>query len=162
MAGCRPGPLSEGHPCHALPTRPMAPRAPHTAGHPCPLPNPAPHGTLAYHGRQARCPGYPLSDTHHSQPRSQPVNRAPAPLQTGSSLHSHQQQNDFHFVNLTNPANSTLKLTPGTLGRESLLPPITPRTMHSPFTPNTHRPAGLTHTHVPYALLNSTHQHTHR
>ena len=23
------------------------------------------------------------SDTHHSQPRSQPVNRAPAPLQTG-------------------------------------------------------------------------------
>ena len=44
---------------------------------------PAPHGPLAYHGRQARCPGYPLSDTHRSQPRSQPVNRAPAPLQTG-------------------------------------------------------------------------------
>ena len=31
----------------------------------------------------ARCPGYPLSDTHRSQPRSQPVNRAPAPLQMG-------------------------------------------------------------------------------
>ena len=42
-----------------------------------------PHGPLAYHGRRARCPGYPLSDTHLSQPRSQPVNRAPAPLQTG-------------------------------------------------------------------------------
>ena len=44
---------------------------------------PAPNGPLAYRGRLARCPGYPLSDTHHSQPRSQPVNRAPAPLQTG-------------------------------------------------------------------------------
>ena len=44
---------------------------------------PAPHGPLAYRGRLARCTGYPLSDTHRSQPRSQPVNRAPAPLQTG-------------------------------------------------------------------------------
>ena len=44
---------------------------------------PAPLGPLAYRGRLARCPGYPLSDTHRSQPRSQPVNRTPAPLQTG-------------------------------------------------------------------------------
>ncbi len=44
---------------------------------------PAPLGPLAYRGRLAWCPGYPLSDTHRSQPRSQPVNRAPAPLQTG-------------------------------------------------------------------------------
>ena len=44
---------------------------------------PAPTGPLAYRGRLARCPGYPLSDTHRSPPRSQPVNRAPAPLQTG-------------------------------------------------------------------------------
>ena len=44
---------------------------------------PASTGPLAYRGRLARCPGYPLSDTHHSQPRSQPVNRAPAPLQMG-------------------------------------------------------------------------------
>ncbi len=44
---------------------------------------PAPTGPLAYRGRLARCPGYPLSDTHLSQPRSQPVNRAPAPLKTG-------------------------------------------------------------------------------
>ena len=67
VAGWRPGPLSEGHPSHALPTRPTALRAPHTAGHPWPLPIPAPHGPLAYHGRQARCPGYPHSDTHRSQ-----------------------------------------------------------------------------------------------
>ena len=44
---------------------------------------PAPLGPLAYHGRLVRCPGCPLSDTHRSQPRSQPVNRTPAPLQTG-------------------------------------------------------------------------------
>ena len=39
---------------------------PASAGHPCPLPIPAPHGPLAYHGRLARCPGCPLSDTHRS------------------------------------------------------------------------------------------------
>ena len=44
---------------------------------------PAPLGPLAYRGRLARCPGCPLSDTHRSQPRSQPVNRTPAPLQMG-------------------------------------------------------------------------------
>ncbi len=68
---------------HALPTRPMAPRAPHQRVTRAHYTIPAPHGPLAYHGRLARCPGYPLSDTHLSQPRSQPVNRAPAPLQMG-------------------------------------------------------------------------------
>ena len=42
-----PGPFPRVTRAHALPTRPMAPRAPHTAGHPCPLPIPAPHGPLA-------------------------------------------------------------------------------------------------------------------
>ena len=64
---------------------------------------PAPHGPLAYCGRLARCPGYPLSDTHHSQPRSQPITGLLHPSKRVSSLHSHQQQNDLHFVNLTNP-----------------------------------------------------------
>ena len=75
-----PGPLPWVPAPNALPTWPMAPRAPQHAGHPCPLRYPSPHWTL---GRLERCPGYPLSDTHRSQPRSQPVNRAPAPLQTG-------------------------------------------------------------------------------
>ena len=58
------------------------------------------------------------------------------PSKRVSSLHSHQQQNDLHFVNLTNPL-TRITLTPGSLGRESLLPPITHRTMHSTFTPYT-------------------------
>ena len=61
-----PGPFLRVTRAHALPTRPMAPRAPHqrvTRDH---YAIPAPHGPLAYHGRQARCPGYPLSDTHRS------------------------------------------------------------------------------------------------
>ncbi len=53
---------------------------PASAGHPCPLHYPGPPWAL---GLPARCPGYPLSDTHRSQPRSQPVNSAPAPLQAG-------------------------------------------------------------------------------
>ena len=43
----------------------------------------APLGPSAYRGRLVRCPGCPLSDTHRSQPRSQPVTRTPAPLQRG-------------------------------------------------------------------------------
>ena len=77
----RPGPRISGSP---VPT--TYPGAPWALG----LPRPT-------------SPVHPLSDTHLSQPRSQPVNRAPAPLQMGSSLLPHQQQNDFHFVNLTIP-----------------------------------------------------------
>ena len=58
------------------------------------------------------------------------------PSKRVSSLLTHQQQNDFHFVNLTNPLTH-ITLTPGSLGRESLLPPITHRTMHSTITPFT-------------------------
>ena len=58
----------------------------------------------------------------------------------------HQQQNDLLLVNLTNPLTN-IKLTPGSLGWESLLPPIIHRTMHSTFTPYTLRPAG------PYSLI---------
>ena len=95
---------------------------------------PAPLGPLADRGRLARCPGYPLSDTHRSQPRSQPSTGLLHPSKWVSSLHSHQQQNDLHVVNLTNTLTH-ITLTPGSLGRESLLPPITHRTMHSPITP---------------------------
>ena len=66
-----------------LPPWHTAPRAPHQRVTRAHYAIPAPHGPLAYHGRLAWCPGYPLSYTHRSQPRSQPVNRAPAPLQAG-------------------------------------------------------------------------------
>ena len=69
---------------------------------------PAPLGPLAYRGRLVRCPGCPLSDTHRSQPCSQPINRTPAPSKRVSGLHSHQQQNDLHFVNLANPLTNLL------------------------------------------------------
>ena len=75
-----PGPFPRVTRALALPTWPMAPRAPHqrvTCAH---YAIPARDGPLAYRVRLARCPGYPLSETHHSQPCSQPVNRAPAPL----------------------------------------------------------------------------------
>ena len=78
-----PGPFPRITRAHALPTRPMALRAPHQRVTRAHYAIPAPHGPLAYNGRQARCPGSPLSDTHLLQPRSQPVNRAPAPLQIG-------------------------------------------------------------------------------
>ena len=71
-----PGPFPRVTRALALPTRPMAPRAPHQRVTRVRYAIPAPHGPLAYRGRLARCPGYPLSDTHLSQPRSQPVNRA--------------------------------------------------------------------------------------
>ena len=58
------------------------------------------------------------------------------PSERVSSLHSHQQQNDLHVVNLTNLLTH-ITLTPGSLGWESLLPPITHRTMHSTFAPYT-------------------------
>ena len=84
VAGWRHGPLSPGARAHD--TAHMANGAPGPAS--CGPTRahysiPAPTGPLAYRGRLARCLGYPLSDTHRSQPRSQPVNRAPAPLQMG-------------------------------------------------------------------------------
>ena len=76
----RPGPriMRVTHAHYAIPAPPLGPwptaaKAVPTARFPLPESD----------SRLARCPGYPLSDTHRSQPRSQPVNRAPAPLQTG-------------------------------------------------------------------------------
>ena len=78
------------------------------------------------------------------------------PSKRVSSLHSHQQQNDFHFVNLINPLTH-LTLTPGSLGRESLLPPITHRTMHSTIAPNTQTrwPHSLNMFHTTHQLFNT-------
>ena len=51
---------------NTLPPWHTAPRAPHQRVTRAHYTIPAPHGPLAYRGRLARCPGYPLSDTHHS------------------------------------------------------------------------------------------------
>ena len=95
---------------------------------------PAPHGPLAYRGRLARCPHSAILTVRSHAPN--PSTGLLHPSKRVSSLRSHQQQNDFHFVNLTNPLTH-ISLTPGSLGRESLLPPITHRTMHSTFAPFT-------------------------
>ena len=108
---------------------------PASAGHPCPLHYPGPpHGPLAYHGRLARCTHSAILTVRSHAPY--PSTGLLHPSNWVSSLPPHQQQNDFHFVNLTNPLTH-IKLTLGSLGRESLLPPITHRTMHSTFAPNT-------------------------
>ena len=52
-----PGPFPRVTRAHALPTRPMAPRAPHQRVTRAHYAIPAPHGPLAYRGRLARCPG---------------------------------------------------------------------------------------------------------
>ena len=59
----------------------------------------------------------------------------------------HHRQNDLLFVNLTNPLTN-IKLTPGSLGWESLLPPL----IHSPHAFHIHS----THTlgpAVPHSLI---------
>ena len=84
MAGWRHGPLFPGCPCQR-----HCPRGHWRYGsrfkraHPCPLRYPGPSWALGLPRPTSPVPGCPLSDTHRSQPRSQPVNRTPAPLQTG-------------------------------------------------------------------------------
>ena len=117
-----------------LPPWHTAPRAPHQRVNRSHYAIPAPHGPLAYCGRLARCTHSAILTVRSHAPS--PSTGLLHPSKMGSSLHSHQQQNDFHFVNLTNPLTHLIP-TPWSLGRESLLPPITHRTMHSTFTPFT-------------------------
>jgi len=81
-------------------------------------------GPLAYSGRLPQCPGCPLLGTQLPKPRSQPVNFTLAPLQMGivPSLNINNKTTIL-FVNLSNPLTN-IKLTPGSLGWESLLPPL--------------------------------------
>ena len=59
VAGWRPGPLPWVPAPNALPTRPMAPRAPHHAGHPCPLRYPGPPWALSLPRPTSPVPGVP-------------------------------------------------------------------------------------------------------
>ena len=141
--------------CPRGPWRP----GPASAGHPCPLRYPGPPWALGLPRPTSPVPGVPTkqNSTSHSHTPS-PSTGLLHPSEWVSSLHSPQQQNDLHFVNLTNPLTH-FTLTPGSLGRESLLPPITHRTMHSPITP-------FTQTRWPHSLNmspphnSSTHTHT--
>ena len=54
-----PGPFPRVTCALALPTRPMAPRAPHTAGHPCPLRYPGPLWALGLPRPTSPVPGVP-------------------------------------------------------------------------------------------------------
>ena len=59
VAGWRPGPLPWVSVPNALPTRPMAPRAPHHAGHPCSLRYPGPPWALGLPRPTSPVPGVP-------------------------------------------------------------------------------------------------------
>ena len=59
VAGWRPGPLPWVPVPNALPTRPMAPRAPHHAGNPCPLRYPGPPWALGLPRPTSQVPGVP-------------------------------------------------------------------------------------------------------
>ena len=104
-----------------MPTWHSVLRVPFPTGHLCPVHYPGP---LAYSGRLVRCPGCPLLDTHLSTAMLPAGPWTPAPLQMGFVPSSpDQQQNDFLLVNLTNP-RTNITLIPGSLGWDSLLPPI--------------------------------------
>ena len=104
VAGRHPGPFPWVPAPTALPTRPMAPRAPHQRVTRAHYAIPAPHGPLAYRGRLARGTHSAILTVHSHAPN--PSTGLLHPSKQVSSLHSHQQQNDSHFVNLTNPLTS--------------------------------------------------------
>ena len=80
-----------------------APRAPHQRVTHAHYAIPAPHGPLAYEPGAWGTHSAILTVRSHAP---NPSTGLLHPSKQGSSLHSHQQQNDFHFINLTNPANS--------------------------------------------------------
>ena len=137
MACWRPGPLSEGHPCPVHCPRGIRRPGPHISGSPVPITLSRP--PMGPWPTAADSPGARGTHSAILTIRSHAPNPSTGLLHPSKrvlSLHSHQQQSDLHFVNLTNPLTH-ITLTPGSLGRESLLPPITHRTMHSTFAPNT-------------------------
>ena len=98
-----PGPVSVGYPCPLHQLGPLDPWP-----------------TLAdYIG--ARGALYSVRIFH--QPRSQPVNRLLHPTKGLVPSSNTNNQNDLLLVNLTNPLTNITQ-TPGSLGWDSLLPPI--------------------------------------
>ena len=98
-----PGPISDGPPVPSTLSRSLGP--------------------MAYSGRLSGARGILYSILTFQQPRSQPVNELLHPSKRLCAFSQHQQQNDLLLLNLTNPLIN-ITLTPGSLGWDSLLPPI--------------------------------------
>ena len=163
MAGWRHGPLFPGCPCQR-----HCPRGHWRYGsrfkraHTCPLRYPGPSWALGLPRPTSPVPGVPTKrcDTMRSHAPS-PSTGLLHPSKRVSGLHSHQQQKDLHFVNLANPLTD-FTLTPGSLGWESLLRPITHRTMHTTFTPFTQArwPSLIQHVSIQYSSHIAEHCHS--
>ena len=107
---------------------------------------PAPHGPLAY---TADKPGARGTHSAKRTIRSHAPNPSTGllhPSKTGSSLLPHQQQNDFHFVNLTNPLTH-FKPDPGDPW-VGITPPPNHSTHHALPIHSKH-----TQTHWPHSLI---------
>ena len=110
---------------------------PASAGHPCPLRHPGPPWVLGLPRPTSPVPRVPTqrySPFAATLPTRQQGSCTP-PSGYRAYVPTNSKTTSI-FVNLTNPLTH-IKLTPGSLGRDSLLPPITHRTMHSTFTPDT-------------------------
>ena len=152
MAGWCHGPLPRVPVPTTLPTWPLALRAPLHAG---PLRYPCPSWALGLPRPTSPVPGVPTKryspfNSHAPSPSTVLLH----PSKWISSLHSHQQQNDLHFVNLANPLTN-ITLTPGPLGGnhsspQSLIAACMPHSLHL------HRPAGP-HSLIKYIFHSSTH-----
>ena len=100
---------------------------------------PAPLGPLAYSGRLIRCLGCPLNKLTFPQPRSQPVHELLHPSKRVSCLLSTPTTTRPPFSKFDYPLTN-IKLTPGSLGWESLLPP-TSHSHHAYHIRSTHTQA---------------------
>ena len=110
---------------------------PASAGHPCPRRYPGPPWALGLPQPTSPVPGVPTqrySPFVATLPTRQQGSCTP-PNGFGAYIPTNSKTTSI-FVNLTNPLTH-ITLTPGSLGWESLLPPITHRTMHSTFAPYT-------------------------
>ena len=104
-------------------------------------------------------PGVPTkqNSTFHSHTPSQSMNSC-TPSNGFRAFSRHQQQNDLLLVNLNKPLTN-IKLTPGSLGWESLLPP-TSHSHHAYHIRSTHTQARLALTHSSHTSHFTTHTNT--
>ena len=136
-----PGSLSEGCPCPVhCPRGILALQVPFPTGRPCPLHYPGPSWALGLLWPTSPVPRVPTKQNSpfHSHAPSRSMNSC-TPPNGFRAFSRHQQQNDLLFVNLNNPLTN-IKLTPGSLGWESLLPP-TSHSHHAYHIRSTHTQA---------------------
>ena len=137
VAGWRPGSLSEGRPCPVHCLRGIRRPGPRISGSPVPTMLSRPPWALGLRRPTSPVPGVPTqrySPFVATLPTRQQGSCTP-PKWVRAYIPTNSKTTSI-FVNLTHPLTHII-LTPGSLGRESLLPPITHRTMHSTITPYT-------------------------